>query len=46
MLRICERFGLNPFRDWDAMTAGEQAVLIAHEQVRRAEEARVGEKEG
>lgn len=39
MLRACERLGINPFTQWRAMTAGEQALALAYDWARRKEQA-------
>lgn len=38
-MRACERFKMDP-REFGRMTAGEQAVLLAYDRLRSAEESR------
>lgn len=40
LLRAAERFGRDPFTWIDALTPGQRSLVIAHEIVRSAEEAR------
>lgn len=40
-LRVCERFGRDPFGGWwEGLGPGQQAVLLANERIRMAEEDR------